>query len=250
MKKKRASSLAMRKPKDSAGNQADIIRAATAEFSKRGFGGARIDAISRQTRTTRAMIYYYFGTKEKLYLAVLEGAYRAIREEEKELDLKHMPPELAMRRLVEFTFDFYQTHPEFVALVVAENQVGGRHIRKMREIQRANFSVIDTIDFVLARGRSSGAFRTGFDSVELHMTIASLGWFHIANRHTFGYLFDIDFRSSDVLARHRALVTEVVMRFVSSSGASLEKAAQSSRRIARNGSAVRKPKRPVTTLPG
>src|SRR6476620_4445094 len=126
--KKRASSLAMRKPKDALGNQADILRAATIEFSKNGYGGTRIDAIARQTRTTRAMIYYYFGTKENLYRAVLDGAYRSIREEEKKLDLEHLPPLVAMQRFAEFTFDFYQTHPEFVALVIAENQVGGRHI--------------------------------------------------------------------------------------------------------------------------
>src|SRR5215218_5691715 len=88
--KKRASSLAMRKPKDAVGNQADIVRAATVEFAKNGYGGTRIDAIARQTRTTRAMIYYYFETKEKLYRAVLDDAYRAIREEEKQLDLEHL----------------------------------------------------------------------------------------------------------------------------------------------------------------
>jgi AcrR family transcriptional regulator len=216
--KKRASSLAMRKPRDATGNQADIIRAATIEFSRSGFDGTRIDAIARQTRTTRAMIYYYFGTKEKLYRAVVEGAYREIREKERQLDLTHMAPEVAMRRLAEFTFDFYQAHPEFVALVTAENQMGGRHIRRMKEIQRDNFSVIDTIDSVLAQGRRSGIFRDGFSSVELHMTIASLGWFQVANRSTFGYLFDVDFRSPGVIARHRQLVTDVVMRFVSRPG--------------------------------
>src|SRR4051812_21207259 len=96
--RKRASSQAMRKPKDAAGNQADILLAATVESSKNGFGGTRIDAIARLTRTTRAMIYYYFGTKENLYRAVLEGAYRAIRDEEQRLELDHMAPEAAMRR--------------------------------------------------------------------------------------------------------------------------------------------------------
>ena len=184
------------------------------------------------------MIYYYFDTKEKLYRAVLEGAYRAIREEEKHLDLEDMPPEIAMRRFVEFTFDFYQTHPEFVALVTAENQVGGRHIRKMKEIRRANFSVIDTIDSILSRGRETGVFRDDFGSIELHMTIASLGWFQIANRSTFGYLFQVDFRSPAVVARHRELVTDIVMRFVSRQGAVEAKPAAASRRASKNGRAV------------
>jgi AcrR family transcriptional regulator len=101
------------------------LEAAIAEFASRGFDGARVDAIARQTNTARAMIYYYFKSKEGLYLAVLEDAYVSIRKAEQSLDLAHLSPEQAIGELVGFTFDYYQRHPEFVALVVAENQAGG-----------------------------------------------------------------------------------------------------------------------------
>jgi len=219
----------MRKPKDPEKTRADILRAATEEFASRGFEGGRIDAVARQTHTTRAMIYYYFGSKEGLYLAVLEAAYRGIRDAEKSLDLTHVPPQQAMRELVAFTFDYYQAHPEFVALVVAENQAGGRHIRSMKSIRRLNVSIIDAIDDVLERGRRDGVFRAGFDAVDVHMTIAALGWFQIANRHTFGHLFGRDFTDGAIVARHRALATEVVLQFALAAPAARPRA------VARNG---------------
>ncbi len=230
MARRSMASAAMRKPKDPEQSRADILRAATAEFAARGLEGARVDAIARQTRTTRAMIYYYFGSKEALYLAVLENAYRGIREAEKGLDLAHLSPGEAMRQLVAFTFDYYQAHPEFVALVVAENQSGGRHIRKMQRMRRLNVSIINTVKEVLDRGRRGGAFRTGFDAIELHMTIAALGWFQIANRHTFGYLFQRDFTALKTVERHRALVIDVVLQFVGSSAPSQKRGARSAQR--------------------
>lgn len=214
---------AMRKPKDPEGSRADILRAATAEFTVRGLKGARIDAIAGQTRTTRAMVYYYFANKEGLYRAVLAEAYRGIREAETRLNLAHLPPVEALRQLVAFTFDYYQTHPEFVALVVAENQSGARHIRTIHEMRRLNFSVIDTIDDVLERGRRDGLFRKGFDAIDLHMTITALGWFQVANRLTFGYLFKRDMMSTKMIQRHRELITDVVCRFVSVSHTAQER---------------------------
>src|SRR5436190_6556086 len=114
-----ARSAAMRKPKAPEANRARIIAAAIDEFAGRGFKGASMDAIAARTHTTRALINYYFGSKEKLYLAVLEHVYAGIRQAESELDLDHLPPAEAMRRIVEFTFNYYLEHEGFVRLVVA-----------------------------------------------------------------------------------------------------------------------------------
>jgi len=209
-----AKTAAMRKPRDPAKSRAEILAAAISEFALRGFEGARVDAIARRTRTTRAMIYYYFGSKEGLYVAVLTDAYRGIREAEKSLDLAHTAPVDAMRRLVAFTIDYYQDHPGFVALVVAENQAGGRHIRKVNRVHRLNLSIIDVIDDVLLRGVRQGDFRAGVDAVDLHMTIAALGWFQIANRHTFGHIFGRDLDSPRQIRHNKVLITDIVLRYV------------------------------------
>src|SRR5215468_5350712 len=121
---------AMRKPKAPEANRAGIVAAALDEFAARGFKGASMDAIAARTHTTRALINYYFGGKEPLYIAVLERVYAEIREAEAKLDLDHLEPVAAVRRIVQFTFDYYLSHEGFVRLVVAENQAKGRHLKK------------------------------------------------------------------------------------------------------------------------
>ncbi|HXC40454.1 MAG TPA: TetR/AcrR family transcriptional regulator, partial [Burkholderiales bacterium] len=179
-------SPAMRKPKDPVANRARILRAAIDEFASRGFKGASMDAIAARTRTTRAMINYYFGSKEKVYVAVLEHVYAQIRQAESQLDLDHLPPVEAIRRIVQFTFDYYLANEGFVRLVVAENQARGRHLKKSGAMRSLNRPIIDTLGRVIERGRTEGAFRDGADPVEVHMTIAALGMFNVTNQYTFG----------------------------------------------------------------
>ena len=146
----------MRKPKAPEANRARIVKAAIDEFASRGFKGASMDAIAARTHTTRALINYYFGGKEKLYLAVLEQVYAEIREAEGELDLDHLPPVEAIRRIVEFTYDYYLTHEGFVRLVVAENQAQGPALQKSKAMRTLNRPIIDRLARVIARGQAEG----------------------------------------------------------------------------------------------
>ena len=136
---------AMRKPKAPEANRARILVAATAEFASRGFAGASMDAIAARTQTTRALINYYFGSKERLYLAVLERVYAEIREAENELELEHLAPVDAIRRIVEFTYDYYVGHEYFVRLVVAENQAKGRHMKRFPSLRTVNRPIVDML---------------------------------------------------------------------------------------------------------
>jgi AcrR family transcriptional regulator len=173
-----------------------------------------LETIAERASTTRAMIYYYFKSRVGLYRAALEDAYRNVRVAEGDLDLAHMEPVAAMRRMVEFAFDYYQRNPNFVALVVAENQSGGQHIRKAHKMQTFNLSIIDTLREVLDRGAAAGVFRPGLDPIDTHLAISALGFFQIANRHTFGHIFRRDFSDPKQVARHRKLVVEVVLAFL------------------------------------
>jgi len=204
----------MRKPKEPEVNRARIVAAAMAEFAARGFKGASMDAIAARTRTTRRMINYYFGGKEPLYLAILEHVYRGIREAEQRLSLEHLSPVDAMRHVVGFTFDYYVSHPAFVSLVVAENQAGGRYMRKSRAMRSLNVSIIDTLAKVIARGQREGSFRPDADPVDVHMAISALGFFNIANQHTFGLIFGRDLGARGDVARRRALVTDIVLGYL------------------------------------
>jgi len=207
--------VAMRKPKAPEANRARIVQAAMDEFAARGFKGASMDAIAARTHTTRAMINYYFGSKEKLYLAVLEQVYGEIRRAESFLDLDHLAPVDAIKRIVEFTFDYYLSHQGFVSIVVAENQAKGRHLRKSKAMRSLNRPIIDMLARVIARGQAGGIFRADADAVEVHMAIAALGMFNVTNQYTFSALFQRDMGAKGDVARRRTLAAAMILSYLS-----------------------------------
>ena len=209
---------AMRKPKAPEANRARIVRAAIDEFAARGFKGASMDAIADRTDTTRALINYYFGSKEKVYLAVLEHVYSEIRQAEGLLDLDHLDPTAAIRRIVEFTFTYYLEHEGFVRLVVAENQARGRHFRKSKTMRSLNRPIIERLAGVIARGQADGSFRADAHPVEVHMAIAALGLFNVTNQYTFGAIFQCDMGATGDVRRRRELVAEVVLGYLTNKG--------------------------------
>ena len=195
--------------------RAEILAAAIREFSERGLNGARVDSIAARTRTNKRMIYYYFKSKRQLFIAVLEDAYRRIRDAERALHLDDLPPLMAMRLLVEFTCDYHWKNPEFAKLVAIENVQKGRNIARAGSIIGLNTSIVDATAKVLRRGADEGVFREGIDSVELHMTISALPLFHITNRYTFGTIFRHDMSSPEALATRRREIVDIVLRYVS-----------------------------------
>ena len=191
---------AMRKPKAPEANRARIVEAAIDEFAARGFKGASMDAI--------------FGSKEQLYIAVLEQVYGEIREAEGRLELDHLPPVEAIRRIVEFTYSYYLTHEGFVRLVVAENQAGGRHLRKSRTMRTLNRPIIDRLSRVIERGQAEGRFRADVDPVEIHKAIAALGMFNVANRYTFGAIFQREMGAKGDVARRCRIVGDMILSYL------------------------------------
>ena len=205
---------AMRKPKAPAASRAGIVAAAIDEFAARGVKGASMDAIAARTHTTRALINYYFGSKEKLYIAVLEQVYAEIREAEGALDLDHLAPADAVRRIVEFTYGYYIAHEGFVRLVVAENQARGRQLRKSIAMRTLNRPIIDRLSRVIARGQADGAFRRDVDPVEVHKSIAALGMFNVTNRHTFGAIFQREMGPKGDVAKRREIVADMILSYL------------------------------------
>jgi len=201
----------MRKPKAPEKNRASIVAAAIEEFAARGYKGASMDAIAARTRATRALINYYFGAKEKLYIAVLEHVYAEIRDAEGELDLDHLAPVDAIRRIVAFTFHYYLEHQGFVRLVVAENQAKGRHLRKSNVMSALNRPIIERLARVIARGQAEGRFRADVDPVEVHKAIAALGIFNVANQYTFGSIFQRDMGARGDVARRCHIVAGIIL---------------------------------------
>lgn len=199
---------------DPEGNKRDIIAVATEEFAQRGLSGARIDEIAAKTRCSKRMIYYYFGSKEGLYLRVLEAAYGEVRQFEGSLQLDGLPPKEALARLVRFTFDHHNSHEDFIRLVMIENIHHADYLAKSSAIQQLNLTAIDTIGRLLKRGADDGVFRDDIDPVELHWKISALCFFNVSNRATFSSIFKRDLASAESLASLREGVVDMILRHV------------------------------------
>ncbi|PXW94024.1 TetR family transcriptional regulator [Sphaerotilus hippei] len=193
---------------------ADILEVATAEFADKGLAGARIDEIASLTRTSKRMIYYYFGSKEGLYIAVLEDAYRRMRQIEAQLHLEDLAPEAALRTLVGFTYDYQTGNPTFIRLVMNENMHRGEFIAQSATIQQLNVPVITAVRQVYERGVKDGVFRDDVDPIDLHRSISALCFFSVSNRHTFSQIFRLDLETPEAIAARRLSIIEMIVRFV------------------------------------
>jgi AcrR family transcriptional regulator len=192
----------------------EILEVATREFAANGYAGARVDDMAERMRTTKRMIYYYFGGKEQLYIAVLERAYAAIRRAEREVDVDGLDAAAAVRRIVELTFDHHESHPEFIRLVSIENIHHAEHMRRSRAIAELGSPAIDLLGSILERGRAEGVFRRDVDAVDVHMMISAFCVFRVANRHTFGTLFDRDLADPGLRDRYRTMLGDVVVGYL------------------------------------
>ena len=199
--------------RDAARSRRAILDAALVEFAERGHAGARVDAIANRARVSKPMIYSYFGDKDGLYAATLREAYVQIRAGEKALELDAREPEDAIRALVAFTLEHYRSKPWFVSLLNTENLRGGDTVRHIVDAQDIQSSLVEKLGDVLARGAASGRFREGIDPVELYVTIASLCWFPISNRHTLRAVFGLPI-DENWLARKGDEAAEMVLRFL------------------------------------
>jgi len=197
-----------------AATRRNILEVAIREFAKKGLAGARIDEIAAQTASSKRMIYYYFGSKQALYLAALEASYRSIRDIEGSLQLDSMPPDQAMRTLVGFTFDYQSQNQDFVRLVMNENMHHGRYIAQSTSIKTLNIPAIDGIRKIYARGCAQGLFRSGLDPIDLHASISALCFFHVSNQHTFSLIFKRDIMAPEAYAQRRANVIEMILRYM------------------------------------
>jgi AcrR family transcriptional regulator len=199
---------------DPEGAKQNILDVATEEFAQHGLSGARVDAIAARTRTAKHMIYYYFGSKEGLYLAVLERSYGRMRAAERELNLDQLPPTEAIRTMVEFVFDYQEAHPDFTRLVSIENIHLGRHVAHSLSIQSLNQSVIEVLDRVVKRGQQEGCFRTDIDTFDLHMLCTAFGFFRVSNRHTLSTLFGKNLSDPERRARQRRMAADSVLAYL------------------------------------
>jgi AcrR family transcriptional regulator len=188
-----------------------ILASATQEFARYGLGGARVDRIAARAKANKRMLYYYFGDKEGLFLAALEDRYAHIRNAERSLKLEHLDPRDAVRRLVEFTWDYFLEHPEFMTLLNSENLHKGRHVRRSRRVPEMHSHLVALLRDVLHRGEAQRLFRKGIDPVQLYISIAGEGYFYLSNRYTLSRIFERDLMAPRALASRARHIADMVL---------------------------------------
>jgi len=196
-------------------NQERILKAATEEFARYGLGGARVDRIAARAGANKRMLYYYYGNKEDLFLKVLEARYAHIRRAELGLHLLDLDPVQGMRRMVEFTWNYYLKHPEFLTLLNSENLHRARHLKRSRDIAAMHSPLIALLRDLLLRGERAGKFKKGVDPVQLYISIAALGYFYLSNRHTLSTIFERDLLAPKSKAERLKHMTELVLGYLS-----------------------------------
>ncbi len=195
-------------------NRERILAAAIEEFARYGLGGARVDRIAARAGANKRMLYYYYGNKEDLFLAVLESRYAHIRRAELGLRLGALDPDEGIRRLVAFTWNYYLKHPEFLTLLNSENLHRGRHLQRSRQITAMHSPLVAMLRDLLERGVRQGTFRKGVDPVQLYISIAGLGYFYLSNRHTLSIIFERDLLAARSKSERLKHMTALVLGYL------------------------------------
>jgi AcrR family transcriptional regulator len=194
----------------------NIIDAARILFADKGYSGAKVDEIVVRARTTKPMVYYYFGSKERLFAAVLEDVYAGMREIEQSLKLAKLPALEAMSKVVQVTFDYHAANPEWVRLVSIANIHYAKHILASETIASKNSAIVELMRGLLRRGIKEGVFRSDADALHIHLLIISLCYYRVSNRHTWKVIFKHDLEADKDARLQRKMTVEAVLRYLTS----------------------------------
>jgi TetR/AcrR family transcriptional regulator len=197
--------------RDPAATRRKLLTAARREFARSGLAGARVDEIATRAGVNKQLVYHYFGDKDALYLAVLEWVYEEIRAQERKLNLKGLPPEQAIKKLIESSFDHLAAHPDFIALLNDENRGGATHVRRSRKLEAMHSPLVSMVSSILAEGVKAGTFRKGINPVHLYISIAGLSYFYFSNTPTLSAIFGKDLASRTARQARRRHVVDLVM---------------------------------------
>jgi TetR/AcrR family transcriptional regulator len=198
--------------RDPAATRQKLLTAARREFARSGLAGARVDEIAARAGVNKQLVYHYFGDKDALYLAVLEWVYEEIRAKERELNLDGLPPEQAIRKLIESSFDHLAEHPDFIVLLNDENRGGARHVRGSKKIEALHSPLVSLVSKILGEGVRGGVFRKGINPVHLYISIAGLSYFFFSNNPTLSAIFGKDLGTPTARRDRRKHVVDLVMQ--------------------------------------
>jgi AcrR family transcriptional regulator len=203
-----------RRRRDPEGTRHRILAAALKEFAAGGLFGARVDRIAHGAGTNERMLYYYYGSKDRLFLAVLEHVLGSLNHAERSLDLSSTSPEEALTRVAHFLWDYYRDHPDLVRLLNDENLREGKLARETASLRRIVSPLLDTLTDILERGKQEGIFRDDVDPAKFYTILSGLGYYVVSNRFTLQASLGIDVCDPEEAKRVRQMHTDLVLSYL------------------------------------
>lgn len=200
--------------RDSIRTQERILKAAQAEFARKGYDGARVDAIILRAKVSKNLLYHHFRSKEELYIRVLERTYEILRRRQGDIPLGGLDPVEAMRRLCESTFQVFIDEPDVITMLNTENLYRGKHIAKSPIIRALYDRLSVTIRAILEAGEEQGVFRPDIDPVELYISMSGLGYFYLSNQYTLSMIFDRDLGRPENIEKRKAHIVDMVLSYL------------------------------------
>ena len=194
--------------------KANILRAATRVFARYGYDGGSIEKISTSAKSVDRMIYYYFGSKEGLFIEVLENAYRRMNEAELKLKLDTSRPLEGLNAVIAFVLSYYRKNPEFITLLNTENLQRGKHIAKSVSARQYSSPAIAIISELLQNGIAQKLFRQDISARNVYLLIAATAYFYMSNRYTLSAFLGEDLKTPEAIAAWQSFISTTVLRTV------------------------------------
>jgi TetR/AcrR family transcriptional regulator len=202
-----------RRSSDPARVREKILKLAMEEFGRIGFEGARVDRIAERCNVSKNMLYYYFKSKEGLFVASLERMYEEVRDRQRDLSVRASDPLMAMEQLIEHTFSALESNPNAIRLMNEENKHRAKYIRKSARMRDLYNPLVETISFILERGRKDGVFRSALDPAIVYLTLSSLCYHYLSNQFTLEIALDRDLGSEKARKNWLDHVVNVVLLY-------------------------------------
>jgi AcrR family transcriptional regulator len=200
--------------RDPARTRTRLLEAGIAEFSEQGFHGARTDRIARRAGSNIRMLYHYFGSKDDLYIAVLEVVLSALRHDELRIDPESGEPFDALLHVFDYVEQHFGQHPELRKLLAFENLNEARHLARSQTVLTTASPVLGLICRLLARGVEAGTVRTGVDPLHLYVAMVSLAYYARAHAFTLSNIFGQDLQKPAWQTSHLKMTREMVASYL------------------------------------
>jgi TetR/AcrR family transcriptional regulator len=203
------------KTRDAEATKASILDAAESEFARAGLLGARTENIAEDTGVTRAMIHYYYESKEKLYHAVLERSFKRRIQNLSTVDLESGPVDQVLRNYVRAFMEESIDNVNISSILLFESiQNHGKYYKEM-----ALEAIYAPLVRIFERGMADGTLRK-LDPYQTAINIVGMCVFYVIARNNLSHLFPpgTDLLSREMVEGHITEAIEMLLHGVLASG--------------------------------